>query len=226
MAKNEANVKARVKFNPMACEIIVPFDGTDSGWKMWSQWFYASMMVFGGILEGTEIVPGIKPDAGDLDGLAEYKTFEKNNALVYASLSLACTEVKLADEIVDNAVSVRHPGGDARLAWKDLVSKYEPKDKNKKEFKMVKQWCAGVDENEPGWTEVIWRKLIQYKYETVIKAQAQATEEKKAEEKKVLPENKRKLQEVDSEMNNPKNSEDENDSNREENKTNDLHEKK
>ena len=119
---------------------IIPFSGKAEDWNRWSKTFLATASA-----KGYKEV--IKP--ADLEKPAEPEL----NTLVYNDLILSCQE-EISFGIIDESVSEKFPDGDARLAWKNLQDKFEPKTgaakvQLKQEFHQMKMTSA--DEDPDPW---------------------------------------------------------------------------
>ena len=102
---------------------ILIFDGKKENWSMWSEKFVAKATLKGyeDILSGTVNVP--------TDDVAtpstEQKEAQKLNKIAYNELILSCTD-KVSFAIVKNAKTTKHKNGNAKLAWGNLKTKFEP----------------------------------------------------------------------------------------------------
>ena len=119
---------------------VIPFSGKEEDWNRWSKTFLATATA-----KGYREV--LKPS--DPSKLAD----KDLNILVYNDLILSCQE-DIAFGIVDESVSAEFPDGDARLAWKNLLARYEPntgamKVQLKQEFHLMK--LESADEDPDPW---------------------------------------------------------------------------
>ena len=119
---------------------VIPFSGKEEDWNRWSKTFLATATAKGyrEVLRPSD--PSVKAD-GEL------------NVLVYNDLILSYQE-DVAFGIVDESISDDFPDGDARLAWKNLQSRYEPntgaaKVQLKQEFHQMK--LESADEDPDPW---------------------------------------------------------------------------
>jgi hypothetical protein len=101
---------------------ISPFSGEKKDWESWSTTFLAKTRLRGysGLLVGTEIAPN--------KSSKEYEGFILRNDIAYAEVLIAC-EFDTCFGIINSSRSEQMPDGDARLAWINLTSKFEPKTK-------------------------------------------------------------------------------------------------
>jgi hypothetical protein len=101
---------------------IFPFSGEKKDWERWSTTFLAKARLRGyrGLLVGTEIAPN--------KSSKEYEGFIIRNDIAYAEVLIAC-ECDTCFGIINSSRSEQMPDGDARLAWLNLISKFEHKTK-------------------------------------------------------------------------------------------------
>lgn len=136
---------------------IVTFSGKVADWNRWSKTFLA-METARGLREVLKPTDAAK-DQGSGD-----------NEKVYSDLMLACQE-DVVFGIVDEASSDKFPDGDARVAWKKLNAKFEPKTgankvQLKSEFQRMKLMDPDDDPDE--WItalELLRRRLKTLKVE-------------------------------------------------------------
>jgi len=137
---------------------ITGFSGEKKDWERWHITFLAKSMLRGywDILVGLEVAP--------TKGTKGYEDFMVKNNIAYAEL-LISSESDICLGIVHTSRTEMMPEGDARLAWKNLVDKYEPTTKAnlikmKKQFNNCKLEDAGKDPDQ--WIqelEIMKRKL-------------------------------------------------------------------
>ena len=101
---------------------ILPFDGTAGGWHMWSRRFKAKCKATG----MNKILDGKITIASDdkKNRSQEEDENRKLNDELYVELLLSC-EDQVCFGIVDNAKTTALKEGDASLAWKNLLNKFE-----------------------------------------------------------------------------------------------------
>ena len=129
---------------------VIPFDGEQKSWRMWSRKFLARADLRGykGLLLGLEKPP--KHDELTTD--KEKIKLRAYNKLAYGELLLACQD-EVSFGAVDEAITEELPGGDAAKAWANLVAKYEPTTSGnlvllKKEFVTTRLELAEQDPDE------------------------------------------------------------------------------
>ena len=134
---------------------IIPFSGKESDWRMWSRKFLARARLreYKDILTGTEKAPA----AGTVidENTDQGKKQKKNkiaNEKAYNDLLLSC-EDEVCFGAVDEAITTALPDGDANLAWKNLMARYESstpatKIQLKKEFHESKLEDVTTDPDE------------------------------------------------------------------------------
>jgi len=91
---------------------VLPFSGKESEWRMWSRKFLATASA-----RGYKEV--LEPRNPNIDASTDDNDKAYNNLIL-----LVNNEVTFG--IVDEANSVTHKNGDARIAWSKLKKKYEP----------------------------------------------------------------------------------------------------
>ena len=91
---------------------VIPFSREEEDWNRWSKTFL-SMAVFRGYLE--VLNPTNEKVLANTD----------KNINAYSDLMLACQD-DVTFRIIEESVSMDFPDGDARLAWKNLLNKFEP----------------------------------------------------------------------------------------------------
>ena len=108
---------------------IVQFSGKKKDWRMWRKQFLA----VSGKREYKDVLTGIVkvPKASDIldpskDDDKKKIQARKANDMAYHDLILA-NEQPVAFNIVDKAVTIDLPNGDAAKAWADLTRKYDNK---------------------------------------------------------------------------------------------------
>ena len=107
---------------------VIPFDGKKEHWHMWSKKFLAKAIVkkYKQVLLG-EVTPPPSSEVLNLttdEGKAKMK-IKNANELAYNDLLLSCTD-EVTFGYVDEACTDDLPDGDAALAWKNLLNKFEP----------------------------------------------------------------------------------------------------
>jgi gag-polypeptide of LTR copia-type len=137
---------------------ISSFSGEKKDWERWSVTFLAKARLRG----YRELLVGIgeSPQKGSKD----YDEFVMRNDIAYAELLIACDN-DICLGIVNTSRTSTLPEGDAKLAWKNLVSKFEPVTKSnlirvKKEFVECK--LEGTHQDPDQWIqslETMKRKL-------------------------------------------------------------------
>ena len=102
---------------------IVGFSGSVEDWPKWSKKFIAAGKLnrFAGLVDGSVTVPEL---TDNMD--------EKDQAIRDLSQAAYCCLLYSMDEhisfnLVDTAKSENLPDGDAALAWKNLLTRYEPR---------------------------------------------------------------------------------------------------
>ena len=107
----------------------IPFDGKHVSWHMWSRRFLAKAQASRtrDVLLGKV---GIPKDAETLS-TDESKEARKANVQVYTELLLSCVE-EVCFGCVDTAKTTDNPEGDSKLAWQNLLDKYESKSETTK----------------------------------------------------------------------------------------------
>jgi len=91
---------------------VLPFSGKESEWRMWSRKFLATASA-----RGYKEV--LEPRNPNIDASTD------DNDKAYNDLILLVND-EVTFGIVDEANSVTHKNGDARIAWSKLKKKYEP----------------------------------------------------------------------------------------------------
>jgi hypothetical protein len=108
---------------------IVQFSGKQEDWRKWSKKFLAraAMKKYKGVLLGTVVVPAESDvlDTRTNDGKL-LKAARDANEIAYNEL-LLCSDDDVAFTAVDTACTQDLPSGSAKLAWDNLIAKYEPK---------------------------------------------------------------------------------------------------
>ena len=108
---------------------VIPFKGTQEEWRMWSRKFLAraTMKGYKTILTGTQLVPNSTAiiDESTATGKLEAQARLKNEQ-AYNELLMLCME-EVCFGAVDEATTTNLPDGDAKKAWDNLITKYEPK---------------------------------------------------------------------------------------------------
>ena len=115
---------------------IIPFSGKDEDWNRWSKTFLATASAKG----YKEVIKPTDPST---------PASEELNIQVYNDLILSCQE-EIYFGIIDESISETFPDGDARLAWKNLQDRFEPKTgaakvQLKQEFHQLKMTSADDD---------------------------------------------------------------------------------
>ena len=102
---------------------IVGFSGSVDDWPKWSKKFMAvgKLNKFASLIDGSMTVPELKENMND----NELAIRELNQA-AYCCL-LYSMEEHISFNLVDTAKSENLPDGDVALAWKNLLTRYEPK---------------------------------------------------------------------------------------------------
>jgi hypothetical protein len=98
---------------------ISPFSGEKKDWERWTTTFLAKARLRGyrGVLVGVEIPPNM--------GSKDFDSFCLMNDVAYAEILIAC-ECDICFSIINSSRTEVFPGGDARMAWQNLISKFEP----------------------------------------------------------------------------------------------------
>ena len=130
---------------------IVAFSGKPEDWNRWSKTFLAVTTARG----MREVIKPTKPEE-DQD--------EDQNDRVYSELMLACRD-DVTFGIIEESISENFPEGDARIAWKKLCDKFEPKSgmmkvQLKSEFQQSK--LVNMEDDPDVWInklELIRRRL-------------------------------------------------------------------
>ena len=108
----------------MAEEVLraIPFSGKKEDWRIWSKCFLARARVKGykKILIGTVDLPD-QNDQGD-----ESSKLKKLNELAYNDLMLSFKD-EISFSSVEKALTTDYPDGNSRIAWQNLLQKYEPR---------------------------------------------------------------------------------------------------
>jgi gag-polypeptide of LTR copia-type len=134
------------------------FSGEQKDWGIWSIQYLAKARLKGyrNLVTGV----GLTPEKGTKG----YEDFLLTNDIAFSELIIACaSEVCVGN--VDTSRSETLPEGDAKLAWKNLVAKFEPTTKAnlikiKKEFS--ESSLDGIETDPDQWIqglEVMHRKL-------------------------------------------------------------------
>jgi gag-polypeptide of LTR copia-type len=102
---------------------LMEFSGEQSDWNKWSRTFLARSNIRGykNILVGKWIVT-------DKDSEEEQMKHAEKNDAGYAELLMSCQSDAVFG-IIDNARSDNFPDGDVKVAWEDLMGKFEPNTK-------------------------------------------------------------------------------------------------
>ena len=102
---------------------IVAFSGKEEDWLKWSKKFMAAARLkrFAGVIDGSIIVPEEREDLDEKD-----QAIRDLSQVAYCCL-LYSMEEHISFNLVDTAKSDNLPDGDAALAWKNLLSRYEPR---------------------------------------------------------------------------------------------------
>ena len=103
---------------------VLPFDGNEDNWRMWSRQFLARAHKKGykQVLLGKEVPPAEDDPTNDKK---ELETRKANND-AYTDLILSMSD-DVPFAAVDEATTSDLPSGDAGLAWSNLVARFEPK---------------------------------------------------------------------------------------------------
>ena len=107
---------------------IIQFDDKKSSFRRWSKKFLAvaNRRGYKKILLGTEQVPNSTDVLDESDPLQkELLLAREANELAYNDLILAC-DGDVAFSIVETSISTDLPDGDAKVAWKNLHTKFMP----------------------------------------------------------------------------------------------------
>ena len=114
-AKNRPSFRTKMDFNIKTST----FSGLKKDWGRWSITFLAKGKLRGykELLLGIEIAP--------VKGSKSHEEFMIKNDLAFAELLIA-SECDICLGIVDSSRSESMPEGDACLAWRNLVAKFEP----------------------------------------------------------------------------------------------------
>ena len=102
---------------------IVAFSGNAEDWPKWSKKFMAAARLkrFAGVIDGSVTVPELKENMDETD-----QAIRDLNQAAYCCLLYSMDE-HISFNLVDTAKSENLPDGDAALAWKNLLSRYEPR---------------------------------------------------------------------------------------------------
>ena len=102
---------------------IVSFSGNMDDWPKWSKKFMAAAKVkkFANIIDGSMTVPSLSENMQTKD-----IAIRDLSQAAYCCL-LHCMEDDVSFALVDTARSENLPDGDIVLAWKNLLTRYEPK---------------------------------------------------------------------------------------------------
>ena len=102
---------------------IVKFNGKESEWPRWPKKFMAVAKVkkFADIIDGTVTVPELTENI-DPKNIA----IRNLNQAAYCCL-LYCMNDDICFTLVETAKMDELPDGDVALAWKNLLTRYEPK---------------------------------------------------------------------------------------------------
>ena len=92
---------------------VIPFSGKGEDWNRWSKTYLATATAKG----YRDILKREDPNA-EID--------VNLNIQAYNDLILSCQE-EITFGIVDESVSETFPNGDARVAWSNLQSRFEPR---------------------------------------------------------------------------------------------------
>jgi gag-polypeptide of LTR copia-type/Zinc knuckle len=107
---------------------IISFSGKQDDWRMWSRRFlaFADARGFYDALTTDICVP---KDSELLDPIKDKDkyTARKQNKSAYSALMLACTD-KASFGAIDEARTTDNPNGMAKLAWDNLLKRFEPTD--------------------------------------------------------------------------------------------------
>ena len=104
---------------------IITFNGDENAYRKWSKKFtsQAYMKGYAEVLLGVTEAPADIVKAETEEQIAARKA----NIKAYNELVLAC-EDDVSFDIMEQAISDKHPNGNAHEAWKLLKAKYEPDD--------------------------------------------------------------------------------------------------
>ena len=125
--KDKKEQKSNMSENLKAIRII-QFDDKKSSFRRWSKKFLAVAKRRGykKVLLGTEPVPSSMDVLDETDPAQKVLLVAREaNEIAYNDLILAC-DGDIAFSIVETAVSADLPDGDAKLAWKNLHTKFMP----------------------------------------------------------------------------------------------------
>jgi hypothetical protein len=102
---------------------ITSFSGEKKDWKQSSTTFLAKARLRGyrNILLGVEIPPN--------KGSKDFENYVLRNDIAYAEILIAC-ECDVCFGIINSSISEILPDGDAKLAWDNLIAKFEPRTKS------------------------------------------------------------------------------------------------
>ena len=100
---------------------IVGFSGSVDGWPKWSKKFMAAgkLNKFAGLIDGSMTVPELKENMDNRD-----LAIRELNQAAYCCLLYSMDE---HFNLVDTAKSKNLPDRDVALAWKNLLTRYEPR---------------------------------------------------------------------------------------------------
>ena len=101
---------------------IVKLNRNEDEWFRWSKKFIATTKVkkFANVIDGSTEVPSFSDYMQDGRKVIRYM-----NHVVYCSL-LHCRDDEICFNLVDTAKTENLPDGDAALAWKHLLTRFEP----------------------------------------------------------------------------------------------------
>ena len=102
---------------------IVAFSGNVEDWLKWSKKFMAAARLkkFAGVIDGSVTVPELKENMNKED-----QAIRDLSQVAYCCLLYSMDE-HISFNLVDTAKSENLPDGDPALAWKSLLSRYEPR---------------------------------------------------------------------------------------------------
>ena len=102
---------------------IVSFNGNVDDWPKWSKKFMAvaKLKKFASIIDGSKTVPAYGENMNEKDLAIRDLSQAAYCCLLYSM------EEQISFNLVDTAKLENLPDGDAALAWKNLLTRYEPK---------------------------------------------------------------------------------------------------
>jgi hypothetical protein len=102
---------------------ITPFSGEKKDWECWSTIFLAKARLRGyrNVTLGVEIPPN--------KGSKDFESYVLRNDIAYAEILIAC-KCDICFGVINSSRSEILLDGDAKLAWDNLITKFEPRTKS------------------------------------------------------------------------------------------------